>query len=374
MTKKHNEGEAKNVVATVLKWAGGITALLSLVFAVQRLTEMISEDRDRLRTTDELYQTGKLQQSSLDYAAAWKSFEAGLQAAARGGHIARLTGRLDKEQRRFREAQENLAMEWLENISVNPERGESFASAVAPLAAVLSRGITSAKGQRKADLLAHFAWSNFLRGRSGEGAPALEPQYKEALQLDSLNPYAHAYLAHWKLWNNDVAALPLAKQHFAAALRSGRARADVRSKQIAAISNLGSDGDLELLRVVSDMRKSNDSIDGRIKSHIYGEYWQVCHRYWDGSPDAARMEAIRTAIPLAEHDALFTALFADFDPERARERDACRATLHEKSGEREEALRIWTELRKSQADDRTWRGYADAAIRRLSAPQPSQRR
>jgi hypothetical protein len=81
------------------------------------------------------------------------------------------------------------------------------------------------------------------------------------------------------------------------------------------------------------------------------------------------MDAIRTAIPLAEHDALFTALFADFDESRARERDACRATLHERSGEREEALRIWTELRKSQADDRAWRGYADAAIKRLRMPQ-----
>ena len=53
------------------------------------------------RQRPELYQVGKLQQSSLDYEAAWKSFESGLQAAEVGGQLAKLTGQLDKERRRI---------------------------------------------------------------------------------------------------------------------------------------------------------------------------------------------------------------------------------------------------------------------------------
>ncbi len=359
--------EPKSAVATALKWAGSITAILSLVFALQRLTQMMSENRERQRTATELYQVGKRQQSSRDYEGAWKSFEAGSKAAQEGGTFAKLTGQLSKEQRQFREAQEDLAMEWLENIRINPDKGETFTAVIAPLTPVLTRGTTSSSGARKADLLAHIGWSNYLRGREASEVDP-EPQYKEALDTDSLNPYAHAFLAHWKLGTDHAAALPEAREHFTAALRSGRERAVVRRMQVAALTNLGTEGEPDLLRTVADMRKSNDSIDARTRSRVYATYWFVCHRLWDGfSRDTARFGLIHSAIPMAEHDSILQTLFTDFDRGRARERDACRAILHEASGQRQEAIKIWTALRQTESADRVWREYADAALKRLSS-------
>ena len=96
MKNKQKEGEPKSAVATALKWVGGITALLSFVFALLRVTDMISENRERHRSVEEFYRTGKLQQSSLDYAAAWKSFESGLSAAGTGNSLAKVTGKGDE--------------------------------------------------------------------------------------------------------------------------------------------------------------------------------------------------------------------------------------------------------------------------------------
>jgi hypothetical protein len=165
----------------------------------------------------------------------------------------------------------------------------------------------------------------------------------------------------------DTVALPEAREHFAAALRSNRARSEVRRMQVSAFNNLGSAGELEAIRLVSEMRKSNDSIDARTISRVYGAYWSVCHRFWnDMNPDTARFNAIRTAIPMDEHVAIFQTVFTDFDRWRSRERDACRAILHEASGQPQEAIQIWTALRASQADDKVWVGFADKAIKRLT--------
>ncbi|HET9440271.1 MAG TPA: hypothetical protein VFO52_08870 [Longimicrobiales bacterium] len=361
MEKQHPFGK-------VLKWAGGITALLSLVFGLQQLTQMVSDTRERKRNTDELYRVGKLQQSASDYPAAWATFETALQGAEPGGQLAKLTGQLDGERVRLRAAQEDLAMQWLENLRI--KEGENFTDAVAPLAAIITRGITTATDTRKADLLAHFGWANFLRHRDGQHDLTPEPQYREALAIDSLNPYARAYLAHWKLWSDHQEAWPEARAHFEAALRSGRARTDVRRMQLAAIGNLG-DGEIERLRVLADMVKNKEPVDGRTISRAYGDYWSVCHRHWNGMGfDLERFEAVRKAIPLADHIAIFQTLFTDFDRWRSRERDACLALLLEKSGQRQEALQIWTKLRAAEADDSVWVRYGNTASKRLSQAQP----
>jgi hypothetical protein len=361
--------ETGKLGATVLKWAGGITALLSLLFALQQLTQLISDTRERKRSTAELYDTGKLQQSAADYAAAWSSFEQGLSAAQPGGQLAKLTGQLDKERRDLRAAQEDLAMEWLQNIRVSLTAGESFTDAVAPLAPVLTRGITAASGSRKADLLAHFGWANFLRWREGRRELNPETQYQQALQIDSLNPYAHANLGHWLLWTRSERALPEAKAHFATALRAKRARIDVRSKQVAAIEGLGTDGEPEYIRVLADMRRQNEPVGARTRSRLWAAYWSVCRPRYSGSQvDPAPFQAIHGAIPIEEHVAIFQTLFSgdEFDRWRARERDACLATLLEASGRRSEALRLWTAVREVDSSDATWRERANQAIKRLT--------
>jgi hypothetical protein len=357
--------------AKVLKWAGAITALLSLVFALQRVIQMASDTRERKRSTAELYKVGKLQQSSADYGAAWATFEKGLQTAQPGGQLARLTGQLDKEQRLFREAQEDLAMEWLQNLRLKGSSGQSFADAVDPLAAILTRGITNASGERKADLLAHFGWANFLRWRDGDRELEPEAQYRQALEVDPANPFAHAYLAHWLLWTRRGSALPEARTHFAAALRAGRAHDEVRGKQIAALQNLNDTGEADLLRVAAEMRGNREPMDAGALSRVRNIYQDLCGRYWRNYDYEKRGEVIRGAVSPAEHLANVQVLFVgsdDLTESVALSRDACRATLLEAFGRGPDALHVWQNVRPAAHRDGTWSAYGVAAIKRLSAP------
>ncbi len=353
-------------VAGALKWVGGATAILSLIFGLYQLTQLVSDVRERQRSTAELYKVGKQQQAAADYPAAWASFEQGLKAAEPGGKLAKLTGQLGKERGQLREAQEDLAMQWLQNVRVSVARGETFSRVVDTLSPALHRGVASSQGPRKADLLAHLGWADFLRWRDGRRELNPEQQYRQALAIDPANPYAHVYWGHWQLWTQRTAALPEAREHFAAALAAGRARDHVRQVQLSAIGNLGQSGDAEFLRLVNDMRRHGERIDARTRGNAYAIYWSAC-----ASSAQDRFAQILAAGPMADHEATFRALFHgdDFDQAKARQRDACLATLQEAAGQRDDARQAWITLRQGFSPaDREWRDRADAALKRLSQP------
>jgi hypothetical protein len=362
-----DSGEGKSTFGKVLKWAGGITALLSLLFGLQQFTQMLSDARERRRTTDELYRVGKLQQSSADYAAAWASFEQGMQAAEPGGQWAKLTGQLNQQRRRLREAQEDLAMEWLENIRASSERGETFTQIIAPLAPILTRGVTANSGARRADLLAHLGWADFLRWRDGQRELDPARQYRAALSADSLNPYAHAYLAHWLLWTGQARALPDARSHFEAALRSGRARPKVRRTQLAAFMNMYERGEEDLLRTITEMRRGREPVDEQFARALRNLYTHACGKLWRDYDHEGTLAMMRAAIPAEEHvaniDFLLRAQGADALQQLSH--DACRATLLESYGRNQEALLIWRTVKPAEQRTATWSAYGVAAIGRL---------
>lgn len=352
-------------VEVFLKWVGGIGAVLSLIFGLNQLTQLISEVRERQRQIAELAEVGRLQQGAADYNAAWASFDQAVKAAESGGKLAKLTGQLSKERLEMREAQENLAMAWLQNIRVS--QGQTFSDIVDKLAPVLNRGVASSSGARKADLLAHVGWANFLRWREGREDLNPEPQYQQAVEIDSVNPYAHAYWGHWKLWRRE--GLAEARPHFSAALASGRVRDYVRRLQLAALKNLGSEGEGEFLAVVNDMRKNNEKFDAQIRHEIFSIYSFTCaYRY-----DAGRLAKLLAALPATEQLATFRALFYDehdeeFDEGKRPGCDACLATLLVAAGQPEEALRIWQALSETfPPEDGGLGDRSREAIKNLSA-------
>ena len=356
----------RSLGARLLRWAGGLTAILSLVFAVQKALQLVTDGRERRRVTAEHYQTGKLQQSAADYASAWTSFDNGLKAAEPGGQLARLTGQLTKERRQLREAQEDLAMEWLRNVRVSPDRGETLSGVAQKLLPVLNTGIVSGAPERKADLLAHLGWAHFLMYRDNRTEFNPELQYKQALQADQQNVYAHAFSAHWQLWQGRAPALKEANRHFAAALATNKARDQVRHLQFAAYVNLGQAGDLELLRLFNEMRKNKEPIDDAAKNRLWNVYWSVCP-----PRTTVAFDSVLKAIPIAEHMETFQTLFADFEEGKSFERDACKAALLEAAGQRAEAREVWVALRArlNKPFQREWRERADLALRRLPAGQ-----
>jgi hypothetical protein len=363
---KHHSSSAqrpRNRPGKLLKWVGGVTAFLSLVFALHQFIQMVADVRERQRDITELYKAGKLQQGAADYQAAWTSFEQAAKKADSGGQLAKLTGQLGKERRELRAAQEDLAMEWAENVKV--PQGKTFSDIVNKLVPVLTRGAAGASGVRKADLLAHLGWAYFLKARDDSLSlddPVrlnIENHFREALEIDPGNPYAHVHWGHLILWDGKTPDDAI--RHFAAAIASGRVRPYVRGIQLAAFHNRGEDGDAEFLRVVNDMVKNNEKVDATTRSDVHFIYYVALN----SDKDFRRLIA---AVPATEQIAMIRALFydADFDESKIPTREIYLAMLQEAAGLRDEALKTWRAVRFDFPTNTYVTVRADASIKRLS--------
>jgi hypothetical protein len=369
-TKKTSSGnrrssgaqEPRNRLGTFLKWVSGVTATLSLIFAVHQVVQLVGGVRERQRQVAELLKTGKDQQDVGNYESAWDSVEQAAKSAEVGGQLAKLTGSLSDEERRSREAQEDLAMAWVVNVRV--PQGKTFSETVDQLVPVLTRGASGAGGVRKADLLAHLGWAYFLKARDHSLSleePArlnIERHYREALEVDPGNPYAHVHWGHLIIWareNTDDAL-----RHFSAAVASGRALPYVRRVQLAALRNF-QDTEGEFLRAVNDMVKNNEKVDARTRRDVHSTYYSALR-------SDKHFQRLIVAVPAAEQIGMIRALFydADFDPSKIPTREASLAVLQEAADLRHEARKTWLALRSGLTTDSIYITRADEAIKRLS--------
>lgn len=345
---------------TPLKWIGAIAALVSVLLGLNQVTRLVADDSERQRQVTELRAVAAQQQKNADYPAAWSSLDQAMKAADQGSYLAKLVGRLDRVRSELRAEQEDLAMAWLRDVSV--PSGSTFASVVDPLVAVATRGVVASTGPRKADLLAHVGWAYFLKSRDGTPSGSPEETYRQALEIDAGNPFAHAQWGHWILWRRG--SFPDASRHFAAAVAAGRERPYVRRLQIAGMRLYGSlETERGLLETVNDMRKNDEPVDPATRRAVFNLYYSAFN-----SDEA--VQRIVSLIPPAEHLATVRALFFDeqFDESRAPLRDAVIALLQEAAGMPEEALTSWRAVQAAVATGGDGRvaTRAAAGIARLS--------
>lgn len=245
---------------SVTAWVGSITTLFSLIAGVYGGWVFFSDKIEKHRAIDRSLAAEAVQLRNSDFEAAWDTLA---QAAA-----------IDASSERVLEAQEDVAIGWLDNMSASGD--QTFSSVAQKLEPVLTRGAASAKSpQRQADLLAHLGWSYFLRGREATASPDPENAYRDAVQKDPNNPYAHAMWGHWILWNHQ--GLAKAKEHFAAALAAPRPelRAYVRSMQLSALDDIQShESAEELIRVANDIRKEHGAMGAHWPHEILNLYWR----------------------------------------------------------------------------------------------------
>ncbi|HEU4628469.1 MAG TPA: hypothetical protein VFS08_01950 [Gemmatimonadaceae bacterium] len=342
-------------VATVLKWVGGATAVLSLLFALQRAGQMIGEARERRRAVAELLAAARTYEASGNYDAGWRALE---QAAER-----------DPDDDRVRAARETLGMRWLDDIRVR-EGERTFSEIVALVQPVLVRGATRAEGQRRADLLAHVGWAEFLRWRDGERELRPDSLYRQALTVDPGNVYAHAMLAHWLAWSGRD--LPAVRRHLDSALAAGRERGYVRRIQFAAMRNLGgAAGDSGLVLMAAELRRGTEAPGEGWAGEFVRAYERRWRRYCRGD-SAGRPSAGGAALALAdgaptEHAATLGWLASqpggDSDGVAAAFYRAC---LLEAAGQGDSALAAYRALRPTLPSLSSYASDVDAALARLS--------
>ena len=338
-------------MARVLKIVAGASAILGLIFAVRQSTIYVGDYRGKQKRVSELLAVADLQRASRDYRGAWTSLR---DAAATGA-------RADTVQL----ARENLAMAWLGDAST--ASGLSLGTIGDTLTSTLTRGALGASGARKADLLAHLGWADFLRWRDGQRQLDPAARYRQALAADSQNLYAHAMLGHWVLWQGDDIAE--ANRHFAAALASGRQRRYVRRLQLSALGNTsGNEARLEMLRVANDMRISGDSLDESQRSRLWGFFDPMFFSSGVGSDPA------RLAAAIAPRDLLLTYRWifegTKWIESKGPSYTYSLARLEEAAGDTARALATYQAARAQSAGG-TWSFMPglDAAIARLSRPR-----
>lgn len=286
-----------------------------------------------------------------DHALAWQRY---------GEAVARYPQR-----QALRVAREDCGMHWLRNIHARAGR-ETFTDIVDRILPVLTEAAVSASGQRAADLRAHLGWADFLRTR--DGATGLDPpaQYRQALTQESSNVFAHAMWGHHIM----VKQGPLddARQHFAAALSSGRERTFVRAFQFAALLyHHGSDAQIEAARVTNEMRKSGEVIDPELRERLW------TYVYSDALLSIERRDAFLAAMRDADNATTFRWLFPESQvrQDRAPQWRFLMASLEEAAGERAAARARYESLRDELVRERAPGRLLDgtvAALKRLQRP------
>ena len=200
----------------------------------------------------ETMKMGEQQIQRGDYSASFETFKHAVE--------------LDPIDHEAQREQARAGMLWLENVHSAQLSFKETADRVQP---VLERVLTRARGSEAADLLAHIGWANFLREREG-GSQNLkvEETYKQALSADPQNVYAHTMWGHWILWHGGE--VNSAREHFSAALATGRVRPYVRTMQISSLLN--SHGAYsELLRVADEMRRGGESLEAGDRDRLFSE-------------------------------------------------------------------------------------------------------
>lgn len=322
--------------AKLMGWVGAAAALLSFGTALYELVHARGELEERRRVVAERLTSGLVVQSAGYYPAAWDNFQEASTVAATDGLFAKLLGGLSKEREQIRTAQENLAMEWIR--AARATEGQSFAELADKLVSVLAAGASSSSGPRKADLLAHLGWAYFLKFRSGDTEVMPDVPYRQAVAIDPKNPYANVFWAHWILWSHGP--MSEAQAHFAAALATDRARADVRRFQLAALANdHGDEAQAEWLRVLEEMREHGEPLTAAMRHDLYGRYYFALN-------DPAALQKLLAAVPAGKQVELQRTLLRSGELEDSQKSvvKAIMAMTLEADSRKDESLATWREL------------------------------
>jgi len=342
-------------VVRIFKGVGYATAFLTMIFGITRIWDAASDHFAKKKQVAQLLAAGEVQRAGSDYRAAWETFEkaAAIKSAPEVAH-----------------AQEDLAMEWFRKIRV-PE-GQTFSAIVNKVSPVLINGVLKSEGTRKADLLAHLGWGDYLRYRENQRELHPDSYFDDALKADPSNVFAHAFKGFWIIWNRGP--LPEASAQFRLAVDSKREREMVRDLQFAALFNFsGLDESEEILRVCAEMVRNSETIPRVFQDRVF------TYIYWSSRQDVEVRERYLKALDIQDHLKMFQKLYGpgvDSAVYRDNEilRDFWLATLLERAGKTSEALTTYRQV-KTQNSEKSNKPsiYCDeciqvteAAIRRLS--------
>jgi hypothetical protein len=211
-----------------------------------------------------------------------------------------------------KQAQEDCAMHWLRVARPGPDR--TFAQYTEPLKPVLVRalavspqGAGAVNGPRAADLRAHLGWADAMRWQDLHD-PGIDPTglYREALQQDPGNAYAHGMWGNWLLVQRPR-QVDEALKHFDAAVAAHRDLPFIRRLQLGAM--LGTDElGPPLVQLLNQMRLQQEPLSEAARQRAWSYHYAHA---WRDEVSVNVLKALPPVEGLATFDWLFPAPAAD---------------------------------------------------------------
>jgi tetratricopeptide (TPR) repeat protein len=239
--------------ADILKWVGGIAAVISLVIGITNLNKVLSNWREKKEAVSELVEATRIRKGSNDYEGAWHLIEEALK--------------LDPASEEARDVQVRLAMEWVRSKRMYYLDRKKSIGKIEKLLPSLYRGAASSNSVFKSDVLAHIGWAEWIRQKGEMFHLDVKRQFSTALEIDPQNMYANTMMGHWLLakrsdfrdnWEN----IDTAMKHFAVAIDGNRDRDYVRYWQIRGLLSLPDrKGIKPVLELVNAMRENNENLN-----------------------------------------------------------------------------------------------------------------
>jgi len=266
-----------------------------------------------------------------------------------------------------RRAQEDVAMEWVRSARLESPEAK-FGDTIRPALMVIDASLPTARGERRADLLAHSGWATFLMWRDGNRQLDPGEWYQQALTLDPVNPYANAMLAHWILFREDDVAR--ATKLFDVALRSRRAVETVRDLQWAALGNRRTpEADAERVRVADAMRRESRRLTERQVSALWAPYYFATLSGHD-----QERQLLLAAVSPDDHISTLKWAFSDYAAGEKSRQQTIRyyvALLNAAAGRMDEAIEDLRQLNKEVAGSPgSFRDAVGAALKELQGARP----
>ncbi|MGA6826920.1 toll/interleukin-1 receptor domain-containing protein [Nitrospira sp. NS4] len=343
------------------RWLIGAGMVLAVAGACAFVFVSLRESAQEIAA---LLAVGRTQEEAHDYAGAWNTYDQALQRVD-GRPLTRWFDR--KVAADVANARTDAAMRWLGDVHKPSEK--KWADIVDPLLPALDAAAAVAEGPRKADILAHRGWADFLRTRDGRADLNPAVYYQRAIDLDPANAYAHAMWGHWILWSGGT--LPDADGHFRQALAGGEHRSYVRRTQFSALQNRqGDESALAQLRAANDMRRAQEVLDASFRRRLFSVFDSKLRPPRDPKEFLAQVTSV---VPAGDLVATYLWLFDDREFPFPDQRGApyYLALLQEAAGDDAAAVKTLQAFRATLTpNDRSFREGADRALVRLSKAAP----
>jgi ribosomal protein L40E len=344
--------------AQVLKWIGGITAVISLVIGTTRVNDLYTGWQESNVAVAQLINASRLQIKYKDYQGAWMLIDDALS--------------FNPSSLSARQHQISIATAWLRNIRTHGD--QTFSDIVNKLLPTLYLGSVNTDPDKAATALSHIGWANYLRSRDGITGLEIGEYYDRALKLDPDNSYAHIMRAHWLLWrgNNQNQDIDLAKvkSHFLAALQATDDRGYINRMKFSALSSASYNSKvrLELIKFSEEIRQQGGKLDQGKRSSALRAIQDIVapQKILDQGTLPALNQLIEVVSPGALLE-LFNWLDSDKKYEGSPSELMINARLEELAGNRQNAISFFQLLTNKSTAPASFKTFSEQAIKRLSA-------